>query len=561
MPRSRSRRVPRVPAALVVLTACAPADDGPTSDVALDSPAVDAALAAVRPAAVEGHIRALAADSLLGRAPGTPGYEGASRYVETQLRDLGLAPAGEDGGFRQAVTLRESLVDASASRMTLEREGRSLPLEYGTDYYLSPDPNREDATVTAPVVFAGYGVSAPGFGYDDYEGLDVEGRIVAVLSGAPPSLPSNPRAYYSSGGVKRDEAAARGAVGLISFNAPDDPRFRWDVSVARAQRGGFAWTRGEETSAGESPIQGSATLNSGAVEVLFAGSPVPLDSVLARASASVPQRMELPVTATLTTRTRHRSVESHNLVARLEGSDPDLRDEHVVYVAHIDHFGVGVAVDGDSIYNGAHDNASGSAIVLEIARAFTALPAAPRRSVVFLFVTAEEWGLLGSDYWVRHPTVPQESIVANFSLDMPFLFHPLRDIVPYGADHSTLDDDVRAAAARMGLAIGPDPIPEQVLFIRSDHFSFIRQGIPALFIKSGFETGDERDGSAINAAWRRDVYHTPRDEADQGFDFAAGVSHAQVNFLTGYHVAMRRARPTWKAGDFFGRIFGTPPAS
>ena len=200
----------------------------------------------------------------------------------------------------------------------------------------------------------------------------------------------------------------------------------------------------------------------------------------------------------ISTTTTHNEVDSWNVLGKLEGSDPELRDEYVTYVAHVDHFGVGVEVDGDDIYNGAHDNASGTAIVMEIARAFTSLPEPPRRSVLFMIVTAEEWGLLGSDYFVQNPTVSQSDLVANFSLDMPFLFHPLLDIVPYGAEHSSMGASVARAAEHMGLAIGPDPIPEQVLFIRSDHFSFIRQGIPALFIKSGFETGDDRDGGSIN---------------------------------------------------------------
>ena len=226
-----------------------------------------------------------------------------------------------------------------------------------------------------------------------------------------------------------------------------------------------------------------------------------------------------------------------------------------MYIAHVDHFGVGVEVDGDAIYNGAHDNASGTAIVLEIARAFSSLPTKPRRSVLFLIPTAEEWGLLGSDYFVENPTVP--SLIASFSLDMPFLFHPLRDIVPYGAEHSTLASPVRAASEHLGLAIGPDPIPEQVLFIRSDHFSFVRRGIPALFIKSGFETGDPNlDGGAINTAFRQDLYHTPFDEVGQGFDFEAGAAHARVNFLTGYIIAQETVRPTWNPGDFFGELFG-----
>ena len=410
----------------------------------------------------------------------------------------------------------------------------------------------------ANVAFVGYGVSAPALGYDDYADIDVEGKIVAYLTGAPSAFPSNERAYYSSGGTKAAEALDRGAMGIVSFTYPGDPRFRWDVSIARSKRGSFAWVNeAEEPNRGDERLLGTASLNHSAAAALFEGAPRSLEDVFAAAAASTPQAFDLASRVSIHTETSHRRVDSWNLVARLEGSDPVLRDEHVVYVAHIDHFGVGVEVDGDQIYNGAHDNASGTSIVLEIARAFTSLPTAPRRSILFLIVTAEEWGLLGSDYFVNNPTVPQSSLVANFSLDMPFLFHPLLDIVPYGAEHSTMSRSVARAAEHLGIALAEDPIPEQVLFIRSDHFSFIRQGIPALFIKSGFETGDPAlDGSTINAAFRSDLYHTPFDEADQGFDFDAGVQHARVNFLTGYVVAQETARPTWNPGDFFGGLFG-----
>lgn len=546
-------------ASLLLFGGCSLGEEGTSTAISFDTPEVEAALASITPDAIERHIRVLADDSLAGRAPGTEGYEGASRYVEAQLSALGLEPAGVDGGLRQPVPLQESLVDEAASGMSLTVAGRTHTFVYGEDFTLGANASRTESEVTAPVVFVGYGVSAPGLGYDDFANVDVEGKIVAYLTGAPPSLPSNQRAYYSSDAVKASEAASRGAVGVISFTYPDDPRFRWAVGVARSRRGGFAWLDASGAPGGRgaaSPIMGSANLNHGAAGVLFEGAPTDIEDVFDAAAASTPQAFDLAVEATLITTTHHRRVESHNLVARLPGSDPELSGEHVIYVGHVDHFGIGTAVDGDTIYNGAHDNASGTSIVIEIARAFASLPEAPRRSVLFLIATAEEWGLLGSDYFVQHPTVPAESLVANMTLDMPFLFHPLLDIVPYGAEHSDLSVAVGAAAGHLGMAIGSDPIPEQVLFIRSDHYSFVRRGIPALFIKSGFETGDERDGGAINTAFRQERYHTPQDEADQGFDFGAGVSHAQVNFLTGYHVTMQDARPAWNVGDFFGGLFG-----
>tara|TARA_B100000809_G_scaffold94150_1_gene92777 strand:+ start:2332 stop:4005 length:1674 start_codon:yes stop_codon:yes gene_type:complete len=542
---------------LFLLTGCGSQEE--SEAVALDTPSVEAALGEIRPEAIDHHIRVLADDSLEGRAPGTRGFSGAAQYVETSLSALGLDPAGIDGTYQQPVPLRESLVIEEESGMRISSPSGVEELEYGVDFYLSPDPLRETVSVSeTAVAFVGYGVSAPGLGYDDYADIDVEGKIVAYLTGAPPAFPSNERAYYSSGATKQSEAVARGAVGILSFTYPGDPRFRWEVNLARSKRGSFAWLDDDgNPNRGNLAILGSASLNHPAARALFAGAPQPIEEAFSAAAESTPQAFDLATRVSIGTTSSHRRVDSWNVIARLEGSDPVLRDEHVVYVAHVDHFGIGVEVDGDAVYNGAHDNASGTSIVLEIARAFASLETKPRRSVLFLIATAEEWGLLGSDYFVENPTVPRSSLVANFSLDMPFLFHPLRDIVPYGAEHSTLAAPVRAASEHLGLAIGPDPIPEQVLFIRSDHFSFVRRGIPALFIKSGFETGDPNlDGGAINTAFRQNLYHTPFDEVDQGFDFEAGAAHARVNFLTGYIIAQETARPAWNQGDFFGELFG-----
>jgi Zn-dependent M28 family amino/carboxypeptidase len=527
----------------------------------LDAPEVKAALGGIRAAEVEKHMRVLADDALEGRGPGTAGYEGALRHVETAVTSYGLAPAGEAGGFRQRVPLRNSVVLEDGSSMVVRSAaGKKSTLAYGRDYMLGADLLRTEAGIDdAPVAFVGYGVSAARLGYDDYgTGVDVKGKVVAYLSGAPAMLPSNERAYYSSGAVKEAEAARRGAIGTISFTSPDDPRFRWDVSVATGKQGSFAWVGPQgNPSRGDPALRGSVSLNHSGVAAIFAGAAKTPAVVFAAAAKSTPQAFDLVTRVSLDTRSTHKDIESANLVARLEGSDPALRDEHVVYIAHVDHFGRGVAVNGDDIYNGAHDNASGVAIVLEVARAYSALPTPPRRSVLFLFVTAEERGLLGSDYFARNPTVPADGIVADFTLDMPFLYHPLLDIVPYGAQHSTLSGPVERAAGHLGIAIGTDPIPEQVLFIRSDHFSFVKQGVPSLFIKSGFKTGDPaKDGSAINAGYRRDVYHKPSDDMSQPFDFEAGAQHARVNFLTGWLVAQETARPAWNAGDFFGELFG-----
>lgn len=546
-----------------IVSACAASSPTPSPATdSLDEPELIPALDSIRGIQIKQHMSVLADDRLEGRGLGSAGYDGALGHVETTLKSYGLQPAGQQGGFHQRVPLRNSIVTEGASSMTVRSGAKTKALVYGKDYLLGADLLRSEVSIAdAAVVFVGYGVSAPTLGYDDYAAAsDVKGKVVAYLSGAPAMLPSNERAYYSSGAVKEAEAAKRGAIGTISFTSPDDPRFRWDVSVATGKQGGFAWMDAQgNPNRGDASLRGSASLNHSGVEALFAGAPQAPAAVFAAAARSTPQAFDLATRVSLVTQSTHRDVESANLVARLEGSDPVLKDEHVVYIAHVDHFGRGVATNGDDIYNGAHDNASGVAIVLEVAHAYSTLKTRPRRSVLFLFVTAEERGLLGSDYFARNPTVSRSGIVADLALDMPFLYHPLLDIVPYGAQHSTLVAPVTRAAQHLGIAIAADPIPEQVLFIRSDHFSFVRQGVPSLFIKSGFQTGDPaRDGGKINAAYRRDVYHKPNDDMSQAFDFDAGAQHARLNFLTGWLVAQETARPAWNAGDFFGALFGRP---
>ena len=548
----------------VIVSACAGSSPTPSPAAdSLDGPELVSALESIHGSQIKQHMSVLADDRLEGRGLGSAGYDEALAYVETTLKSYGLQPAGEQGSFHQRVPLRNSIVTEGTSSLTVRSGAKTRTLTYGKDYLLGADLLRPEVSIAdAPVVFVGYGVSAPTLGYDDYAaGVDVKGKVVAYLSGAPAMLPSNERAYYSSGAVKEADAAKRGAIGTISFTSPEDPRFRWDVSVATGKQGSFAWVDAQgNPNRGDASLRGSASLNHSGVEALFAGAPQPPAAVFAAAARNTPQAFDLATRVSLVTHSTHRGVESANLVARLEGSDPVLKDEHVVYIAHVDHFGRGVAMNGDEIYNGAHDNASGVAIVLEVAHAYSTLKTRPRRSALFLFVTAEERGLLGSDYFARNPTVPRSGIVADLALDMPFLYHPLRDIVPYGAQHSTLAAPVTRAAKHLGIAIGADPIPEQVLFIRSDHFSFVRQGVPSLFIKSGFQTGDPAlDGAKINAAYRRDVYHKPNDDMSQAFDFDAGAQHARLNFLTGWLVAETPARPEWNAGDFFGGLFGRPP--
>ncbi|WP_266365761.1 M28 family metallopeptidase [Tellurirhabdus rosea] len=514
----------------------------------------------VRPAAVEAHMRYLSDDKLAGRKPGTPGFDLAARYVEDQLKNLGYQPMGERGTYRQAVPLRKAQVREAASTMTLVRDGREYPLVYGKNFFLSPQFNEAVSEASAPVVFVGFGVSAPELGYDDYAGIDVKGKIVACFNGAPATFPSNQRAY--SGSAKQEVAAAHGAVGLITFSLPTDVRARIESNAPRNRQAIYRWTDPKGGVQRTFPqLKVLASLGDSTARALFDKAPTTFEEARVAANQSKPQAFPLNVSVRARTQTELTDgLVGQNVVGMLPGTDPKLKSEYVVYVSHLDHLGITRPVKGDSINNGAHDNASGVAINLETARLYASLPKKPRRSIVLVAVTAEELGLLGSDYFASNPTVPKEKIVANLCLDMPFFFHPLLDIVPYGSEHSSMKGAVEAAAKFVGVAIAKDPIPEQAVFMRSDHFSFVRQGIPAIYIKSGSTTGDSRDGTKLNLDWRATTYHTPQDDMNQPFDWNAAARHVQLQFLIGYLTAQADERPVWNVGDFFGTKFGTKAA-
>ncbi len=511
----------------------------------------------VQPGNVEKTMRYLADDKLEGRKPGTRGFELAAQYVEARFKTLGFKPMGQSGTFRQKVPLRRAQVREAGSTMTITRDGTpEQKLIYGKNFVFSPQFGQEISIVSAPVVFVGFGVSAPELGYDDYANIDVKGKIVACFNGAPATFPSNQRAYSNS--AKPEVAAAKGAVGMITFSLPTDMMARIEANAPRTRQATYKWvdTKGQVQRTFPT-LKVFASMGDSTARTLFAGAATSFDQARIAANKSQPQAFPLNFSVRATTQTElNNDLVGENLIGLLPGSDPTLKNEYVVYVSHLDHLGITKPVRGDSINNGAHDNASGMAINLEAARLFTLLPKAPRRSVLFVAVTAEEMGLLGSDYFASNPTVPRKDIVANLCLDMPFFFHPLLDIVPYGVEHSSMAGAVNAAAQFVGVTIAKDPIPEQSVFMRSDHFSFVRQGIPAIYVKSGSTTGDARDGTALNLAWRASTYHTPQDDMNQPFDWNAAARHVQLQFLIGYLTAQADTRPVWNKGDFFGTKFG-----
>jgi hypothetical protein len=366
-----------------------------------------AALKAIRPDAIRAHMRFLSDSLLTGRAPGTPGYEIAARYVATQLEAAGLRPAGVNGTWYQTVPLRKSVVDDGKSSLVLVTKGGEQTLVPLKDYVLFGDLNRTDTSVEAPVVFAGFGVTAKERNYDDYAGADVKGKIVVVLTNAPAKFPSTVRAYYSDFVVKTRNAVAHGAVGFMSMQMPEDEkRMAWDWIVPQIQMGNTEWLEKDGSPHNGFPELrcGPALSHSGA-EKLFAGAGKTLDQLFNAARAGQPQSLPLPVTARVHALASHTTTDSPNIIGEVQGSDPALRNQYVVYTAHVDHLGICPAVNGDNVCHGALDNASGTASLLEIARVFAILPKAPRRSILFVFVTGEEMGLLGSDYFASFPTV------------------------------------------------------------------------------------------------------------------------------------------------------------
>jgi hypothetical protein len=507
--------------------------------------------------AIAAHIRFLASDALEGRETGMRGFEVAAEYVRAQFEAIGLTPLRDD--WFQRFALRTAALDEKASSLSLN----GTPLTIRKDFLLRPDFARENVSVDASLVLAGFGVTAPALHHDDYAGIDARGKIVIILSGAPKPFPSDQRAYYSSSDVKRQNAAAHGAVGMLTISTTtDEARSPFEK---RAKQSGilpmtYLDSNGKPVDVIEA-IAGSASLNKQIAESLFSNATMPLDRVLADAENGVAHSFALQGTASIKTVTRFSEVRSENIIGVLRGSDPALRDEYVVVSAHLDHLGNHPQADGsdgltDALYNGAYDNASGIASLIEIARALAAGPR-PKRSVLFLALTGEEKGEQGSEYFVHFPAVPARQIVADVNMDMFLMIYPVADLVPLGGEHSTLGAAAATAAHASGFDVSPDPYPEEVRFIRSDQYSFVKAGIPAIHLKPGNKSSDPSvDGAKMTREWLRNVYHSPRDDMSQRFDFASGARYAETNLRLVRAIANAAQRPTWTKGDFFRETFG-----
>jgi hypothetical protein len=509
---------------------------------------------------LEAHITFLADDLLRGRQPGTEGYEIAANYVASQFRQMGLQPAGTDGSYLQPVPLRRAWLADGSAKLELLRDGGVRSFAFVEEFYRSPSLAHTESEVRANMVFAGYGIDAPPLEYNDFDGLDVDGKVVVVLRGQPLDFPSEEGAHFSSGREIMTNLVKRGAIGLIMIHTPrSEQRSAWKRVESLVGTPSMGWldTNGE-VFASFAQLRGGAMLHFSAAEALFEGADLPLADLLARDAAGEPiPAFTLPGEIRMTQTSRHESISSPNVAGYLPGSDPLLSDEFLVYTAHLDHIGElhGEGHD-DAINNGALDNASGISVMLETARLFSEGDA-PRRSILFLAVTAEEKGLVGSEYFARNPTIPRKQLAAVVNLDMPLLLYDFGDVIAFGAEHSTLGDAVRMAAEREGVALTPDPFPEQNIFVRSDHYRFVQQGIPAVFLVTGVTSADGvTDTRPIFEGFLKDHYHTPSDDLNLPINYRAAARFTRVNFGIGDVIANQLESPRWHEGDFFGETFG-----
>jgi hypothetical protein len=517
----------------------------------------DELLQRIGPEGLRSHMEFLADDLLEGRGTGTRGFQLAANYIRAQFEDMGLKPAGVNGSYFQNVHFRRIELQRGSSSLTLQRDGSSRTLTIDQDYTMLGDPLSTDTTAAGSVVFVGYGVSAPAFNYDDYAGIDVRGKIVAALYGAPSRFPSAPGAHYSASEEKLRVAAEHGAIGFLSIWAGKSEKRTPFAEFARFYRAPALRSLDQKSvpNSAQPTIRGVAYVSLSTAALMFEGAAKPWKDVIRAAEDGQVESFPLPVTVAIHIVSRHSEVESPNIAAILPGSDPQLKNEYVVFTAHADHLGIGDPWNGDDIYNGAADNASGTAALIEIARAFSQQPKPPRRSLLFLAVAGEEEGLLGSDYYAHNPTVTIAQIVADLNMDEVSFLYDFKDIVPLGGEHSSLGAVADDVARHMGLRVSPDPLPEEVYFVRSDQYSFIKQGIPALYIEEGIQTVDPKlNGEKMQLDWEATRYHRPNDDMNQPLDFNAMVKCTRVNLAVGYEVAQQTGRPHWNQGDFFEKF-------
>ena len=500
---------------------------------------------------VRAHVEFLADDRLEGRDTGSRGHEIAARYVASQFRALGLQPGGRDGSWFVQVPLRRA-TNAPGQVATISGPTGVVTLRAGTDFAVGPSQSERHRQLTADLVFVGYGLDEPLLGLNDYRRIDVRGKIVVVLGGTPAGLPTEIAAHVGS--TKSEAAVAHGAIGLIELTG-DGPRGKRASDVAGTmKRATIDWH--DDTPGARAPkLRANITMSPEWQDRLFDGARQSLAAV--RKSSRGPSGFPLPRRLTLSADSTWVDFTSPEVIGKLPGTGP-LAGENVLLMAHLDHLGMKAdAKPGEhAVYNGALDNAAGVATMLEAAREFVASGKPNGRSILFIANTGEEKGLLGADYFAAHPTVPAGSITSVVDLDMPLPLYDFTDVIAFGADHSTVARTVAEAGRTMGIAVSPDPMPQETIFTRSDHYRFVRRGVPAILLMTGYANG----GEAVWKNFLAKVYHSPADNLSQPIEWRSLARYGMLNYRIARALADAPERPRWFAGDYFGDRFAPKQA-
>jgi Zn-dependent M28 family amino/carboxypeptidase len=495
-------------------------------------------------------VKVIADDKMEGRDTGSAGERAARQYAIEQFKAAGVPPAGVNG-FDQPVKFVSRRLMEQDSSLTLISGGKREPLTLGEDAIIGTRV-MPAADVKAGLVFAGYGLKIPESNYDDYAGLDCKGRLVVIISGSPSEVAGAVASHYQTTAERWKTLRSVGAIGMITLSNPALVEIPWTRIALNRKHASMELDYPEfNETAGE---QLTVYFNPAHAEQLFAGSGHALNDLIDLAKQHKPlPHFPLAVSLESKTKVETSKVESANVVGKLPGSDPALKNEYVVLSAHLDHLGIGEPINGDRIYNGAMDNGSGSALLLDMAQSLKKDPANLRRSVLFVLVTGEEKGLLGSKYFAAHPTVPMKSIVADINTDMYLPIFPLKVFTVYGLAESDLGDKARDAAQSIGVAVQADPEPQHNVFIRSDQYNFIRHGVPSLMMDVGAYPGSAEMN--MYHEWLKNHYHAPSDDLNQHIDLETDAKYEEVIRRLLISVANDDHRPEWKPNSFF-RTYG-----
>ena len=544
-------------AGVATLGACAKNGDASSGGSVAQQAAADTAAQAISADALLQHIKDLSADSMEGRAPGTPGEEKAIAYMQGQFKALGLAPGNPDGTYLQNVDL---VGYTSHPKASFTVKGKTLSLKYPDDFIANSRHRRPETKIeNSDIVFVGYGVVAPEYGWDDYKGVDVKGKTILMLVNDPPvrvagdttldstMFKGKAMTYYGRWTYKYEIASAKGAAAAIIVHETGPAGYPYDVI-----RNSSSLEQIDVISPdAESRVPVEAWLTLPKTKELLADAGYNFDSLKAAAVKKDFKPVALNAKANFDVKIDSRDIKSHNVVAKLEGSDK--KDEYVIYTAHWDHLGKDTTLKGDQIYNGAMDNASGSSALLEIAKAYSKLKTPPKRSILFLSVTAEEKGLVGAKYYATHPLYPLNKTVANINMDGLNQWGKTSDYTVIGLGNTTLDDVLTDVLASEKRTVRPDPEPEKGFYYRSDHFEFAKVGVPALDIDAGvnYIGKDSTYGMKKRDEYTTHDYHQLSDEVKPDWDLSGAVDDSQVLFKTGFIVANGDAIPQWKQGTEF----------